>query len=120
MYTRTTIKWDDSLCDEFRRGIIGRLPDLNSAINSLDTSDKSSVNSCVESFTQILNDVAMPLFSSSKTYKKSSSSNCYNNRLCNKSEWFDEELKTANNYIMHLYIRLTVSSLTKIGKTCVF
>ena len=94
-YTRTSIKWDDSLRDEFRRGLIGRLPDLNSAINILHTSDKSSVNSCVESFTQILNDVARPLFSSSKTYKKSSSSNCYNNRLCNKSEWFDEECKTA-------------------------
>ena len=83
-YTHTLIKWDDSLRDEFRRGLIGRLPDFNSAVNILDTSDKSSVNSCVESFTQILNNVARPLFSSSKTYKKSPS-NCYNNRLCNKS-----------------------------------
>ena len=94
-YTHTSIKWNDSLRDDLRGGIIGRLTDFNSVVNNIDAYDKSSVNLCVEKFTQIINDVAKPLFCKSKTYKKVSSSSCYNKRLCNKSEWFDEECKTA-------------------------
>ena len=94
-YRYTKIKWEESLRDEFRRGIIGKLTDFNSAVNSIDTTDKSSINTCVENFTQIINDVAKPLFCKTGTYKNVASSYCYNNRIYDKSEWFDEECKTA-------------------------
>ena len=88
-------KWEESLRDEFRRGIIGKLTDFNSAVNSIDTTDKSSINTCVENFTQIINDVAKPLFCKTGNYKNVASSYCYNNRIYDKSEWFDKECKTA-------------------------
>ena len=94
-YRYTKIKWKESLRDDFRRGIIGKLTDLNSAVNSIDTTDTSSIDTCVENFTQIINDVAKPLFCKTGTYKNVSASNCYNNRIYDKSEWFDEECKTA-------------------------
>ena len=47
-YRYTNIKWRESLRDDFRRGIIGRLADFNEVVNCINTSDKSSINSCVE------------------------------------------------------------------------
>ena len=80
-YRYTKIKWEESLRDEFHRGIIGKLTDFKSAVNSIDTADKSSINTCVENFTQIINDVAKPLFCKTGTNKNVASSYCYNNRI---------------------------------------
>ena len=56
------IKWKDSLRDQFRRCLIARLADLNTVVNHIDVDDRTSVNSCVNRFSEILNGVSKPLF----------------------------------------------------------
>ena len=47
------IKWKDSLRDQFRRCLIARLADLNTVVNHIDVDDRTSVNSCVNRFSEI-------------------------------------------------------------------
>ena len=89
------IKWNDSLRDDFRRSLIARLTDLNTIVNQIDISDRSSINSGIENFSKLLNDVAYPLFSKKLCINPPNLSSLYNKRLCNKADWFDEECHTA-------------------------
>ena len=45
-------------------GLIGQLPKLNETVRNIDTGDRHSINTCTQSFTRALCDVAGPLFSS--------------------------------------------------------
>ena len=89
------IIWNDSLRDEFRRSLIARLTDLNYEVSHIDAWDRNSINSSVENFAEILNDVAKPLFSRQNVCKKSNSSNAFSNRVSKKADWFDDECRAA-------------------------
>ena len=89
------IIWNDSLRDEFRRSLIARLTDLNYVVSRIDACDRNSINSSVETFAEILNDVAKPLFSRQNVCKKSNSSNAFSNRVSKKADWFDDECRAA-------------------------
>ena len=89
------ITWNDSLRDEFRRSLIARLTDLNYVVSHIDACDRNSINSSVENFAEILNDVAKPLFSRQNVCKKPNSSNAFSNRVSKKADWFDDECRAA-------------------------
>ena len=82
-------QWNDNKRDAFRRGLIGKLPDMNNAIHALDQNDKNSVNMAVNNFLTILNDVATPLFKTT-TYKKDG---CFNVKYSTRAKWFDDECR---------------------------
>lgn len=94
---RTRIKWDDALCGDFRRSLIGRLTDFNSIVNQTDISDGNSVNSCIEKFTAVIKEVASPLFSKTTYTDTASKPRLSANQVCKKAEWFDEECRTAKH-----------------------
>ena len=57
-----SIKWQDNQKYCFRRNVIGNLPEFNHITEGIDVNSKKSVNSCVNSFTDLLNSAAEPLF----------------------------------------------------------
>ena len=61
-YTETRYKWDSSFTQQFRSGIIAQLHVFNTLVNIIDCSCKQSVNNIVNSFTDVLRDIADPLF----------------------------------------------------------
>lgn len=75
------IKWNDSLRDDFRRSLIARLTDLNTIVNQIDVSDRNPINSGIENFSKLLNDVAYPLFSKKLCINPPNLSSLYNKRL---------------------------------------
>ena len=81
--------------DEFRSSLIARLTDLNYVVSHIDACDRNSINSSVENFAEILNDVAKPLFSRQNVCKKSNSSNAFSNRVSKKADWFDDECRAV-------------------------
>ena len=89
------MKWKDSLRDQFRRCLIARLADLNTVVNHIDVDDRTSANSSVNRFSEILNEVAKPLFSRENICKQPHTSSAFNNKLCKKADWFDETCSTA-------------------------
>ena len=60
-YTETRYKWDNSFTQQFRSGIIAQLHVFNTLVNNIDCSQQS-VNNIVNSFTDVLRDIADPLF----------------------------------------------------------
>ena len=65
---RESIKWNDSLIDRFRNGIIGKLPIFNRLLENQGAHDNLSINELVNQFSDILREVADPLFK--KVYKR--------------------------------------------------
>ena len=101
----TRIKWDSSLRDDYRRCLISKLTDLNYIVNQIDLSDRNSINSCVDNFTRVINEVANPLFSNVFCIKRKNTSTMSDNKICKKAEWFDDECRTAKQlYLDALYI----------------
>ena len=92
---RTRIKWDDSLCGDFRRSLIGRLTDFNAIVDQIDISDRNSINSCIETFTDVLSEVASPLFSKTTYTNIENKPRLSANQVSKKADWFDEECYTA-------------------------
>jgi len=43
--------------------MIGQLPKLNEIVRNIDTGDRHSINTCTQSFTRALRDIADTLFS---------------------------------------------------------
>ena len=97
----TKIKWDDSLRDEFRRSLISKLTYLNSIVNHIDISDRNSINTCVEKFSGVLNEVTNPLFCKEVSTTRSKSSTLSENKICKKAEWFDDECRTAKQLYLN-------------------
>ena len=95
----TKIKWDDSLRDEFRRSLISRRTDLNSIVNHIDISDRNSINTCVENFSGVLNEVANPLFCKEVRTTRSKSSTLSENKILRKQNGLTMNVGRPNNYI---------------------
>ena len=101
----TRIKWDSFLHDDFRRCLISKLTDLNYIVNQIDLSDRNLINSCVDNFTRVINEVANPLFSKVFCIKRKNTSTMSDNKICQKAEWFDDECRMAKQlYLEALYI----------------
>ena len=49
-YTFSKIKWDNSLRDDFRRGIIGWRPDINFIVSNIDSQDKPNIDAGINNF----------------------------------------------------------------------
>ena len=88
---------NDQKRDMFRRGLISKLPDLNSLTLTNDNLSSENICSTVNSFVEILDSVAKPLFCKSGKYKdKASFKSC---KYMSKA-WFDDDCKRAkDNYI---------------------
>ncbi|XP_060584147.1 uncharacterized protein LOC132740284 [Ruditapes philippinarum] len=88
----TYFKWRDADKDKFRRGLLGRMTDLNDIFESSSSSD---IENIVLKFSKIIQDVAEPLFKR-KGRKKGGNSDC---------SWFDEECyEKKHNYLNALSI----------------
>ena len=98
---RTRIKWDDSLCGDFRRSLIGRLTDFNAIVDQTDISDRNSINSCIETFTDVLSE-ASPLFSKTTYTNIENKPRLSANQVSKKADWFDEEFIRLSRLILLL------------------
>lgn len=85
-------KWSDSLKSEFRSGLIGRLSSFNRLTENMQYNNRSSINNVVCGFTNIIREVADPLFSRRVCSNKSP--NFIENPV-NDKEWFDNECSRA-------------------------
>ncbi|KAL4221122.1 hypothetical protein ACF0H5_019381 [Mactra antiquata] len=83
-----TIKWSDRLKSDFRSGIIGQLPNFNHVINSICVNDRESINNAVRNFSNLVRDVADPLFKRC-TYENKSVQ--FVDNKVNDKDWFDRE-----------------------------
>lgn len=88
----TRVKWDESLRDRFRSGMIAQLPLLNSITQDNDFASRDDVNTCIEQFTSVLNEVAKPLFC--KTVINNNKIKALT-PICKKAIWFDAECVQA-------------------------
>jgi len=94
-YTETRYKWDNSFTQQFRSGIIAQLPVFNTLVNNIDCSCKQSVNNIMNSFTDVLRDIADPLFTKQCRFSKTPH---YQNNYCTKNaDWFDTECTEARS-----------------------
>lgn len=55
-------RWDDTCNAEFRRGLISKLPELNTVLTNVSMHERDSVSHAVSSFVHVIRDVADPLF----------------------------------------------------------
>ena len=83
-------KWNNENRELFRRVIIGNLPEFNNIVNSIDTTNKSSINKAVDQFSYEIQIAAEPLFA--KTYKMCN--DCKSQKV-KQSKWFDEDCYIA-------------------------
>ena len=86
-----SIKWQDNQKYCFRRNVIGKLSEFNHITEGIDVYSKESVNTCVDSFTDLLNSPAEPLFH--KTVYVNDNIGITNT----KAEWFDAECAAAKS-----------------------
>lgn len=61
-YVRTDIKWNADLRDNFRRGLISKLSAFNAVTENVNFNNRNDVNNCISTFTDIIKNVAEPLF----------------------------------------------------------
>ena len=95
-------KWSPDLKSEFRSKIISKLPELNNLIHTVNTRDRSSIDSVVTGFNEIIQDVTNPLFEKNLNFKKKASF-IDKSRIKNK-DWFDFDCKQAReNYLEALH-----------------
>lgn len=79
----TVYKWNTEHKEIFRRGLIAKLPDFNNLIVSADCSDLNRIDYTVDMFTNIISEVASPLFK--REYKNNVPSQA------NLNIWYDKE-----------------------------
>jgi len=63
-HSKTSIRWNNDLNDTFRRNIIAKLPVFNTITNNVVFDSRKDVSDCICKFTDVINSVAEPLFSS--------------------------------------------------------
>ena len=98
----TRYKWNSDCKNDFRSSIISKLPIFNSLTNSINNSDRTSINNLITDFTSIIRDVADPIFSSQVSFSKKSA---FNNSISQDKEWFDVDCVRAKNaYIESLHV----------------
>ena len=66
-----SIRWNEELKQDSRRGIIGKVNEFNALFIDQDISCQEDVNTCVTDFTNMINDVAEPLFLKRTSQNKS-------------------------------------------------
>ena len=59
---RTYYKWNNAKRDEFRSLLISKLPELYRVTQNLSSDNRESINSAVNSFKQVIQDAANPVF----------------------------------------------------------
>ena len=64
----TKYKWNDSLREQFRSGIIRILPTFNDIVHNINCPDRDSINVLVDKFSNTIRDVADPLFAKNCFY----------------------------------------------------
>ena len=89
-FTETKFKWNEQLRDQFRSGVIANLSNFNEIVNNTNCTDRLSVDSMLSDFTNILQEIANPLFSKKCFYKESTY--FYECKRFD-TEWFDTECK---------------------------
>ena len=70
-HSETRYKWNNTFCDQFRSGLISKLPCFNTIVNNAECSNREAVDTMLHDFTQVISDVADPLFSKKTVYKES-------------------------------------------------
>ncbi len=105
-YTDVKYKWNSSLREQFRSGIITKLPAFNDIVENIDCLDRVSINDALDLFTTTIRSVADPLFSKNCNYSNKPS---FETESCMKSaDWFDNDWVHAR----HLY-QETLSNFNK-------
>ena len=100
-YSETRYKWDESLRQQFRSGIISNLQRFNTIVKGNDSMDRGSVDTMLNDFTQIVCDVSDPLFS--KTFLNKNHVH-FSSTRSERKDWFDEECIDARNvYLASLH-----------------
>lgn len=93
-YEKTSINWSEQNKNEFRRHLIAELPVLNRIVDACSINcDGETIDSCVQRFTDVINDIALPLFKKT-TIIDPNRVKC-DNRVCKRAEWFDDECRQA-------------------------
>lgn len=92
-FTETKYRWDNTLRDEFRSGVISHLPDFNNIVNNIDCTNKQSINNAVQSFTDTLRSITDPLFS--KCFRSSNKPSFTEKSYMKNADWFDVECSDA-------------------------
>lgn len=82
----TSLRWANEKREFFRRGLIGKLPELNRSLNDVNVNDNNSLDAMIDKFTSIIREVTEPLFKYNMKYKSSNKSNSFTNK-----EWFDRD-----------------------------
>ena len=91
----TSIKWNNELCDIYRNAIIGKLSEINSIFNSYNggSRHKEDIDLLVGQFSELICDVANPLFKKTRTVSKECTY-MFESQYANSS-WFDNECRYA-------------------------
>ena len=80
------------LKQDFRSGLIAKLPCFNRLSNGIDISHRESINNTLCEFTNIVRDIANPLFKRHVFCKKSTQ---FIDNPINDKEWFDNDCSQA-------------------------
>lgn len=99
-YSELKFKWNDNCKELFRSGIIAQLPLFNSIVHSLGYNNRESVNTTICNFTDVLRNVADPLFSKHCYFKKVYSFD--SETFMKQTEWFDHECVSVRMLIWNL------------------
>lgn len=86
-------KWNPIHKDLFRARLITKLPDLNNLVENINISDRSCINNVINDFTDIIRNVADPLFK--KTCNSSYRPSFTDKSVVKDAEWFDRECVDA-------------------------
>ena len=95
---RTYYKWNDAKRNEFRSLLISKLPELNHVTDNLTAENRESINLAVNSFVQVIQEAANPVF------RKTTCANHigrFSNTLNKPAEWFDGECFEAKRVYMN-------------------
>lgn len=89
-------KWNEEHKCDFRSRLITKLPHFNHLTNHINVDSRGTVNNLLNNFTDIVCEVANPLFSKSCSFNSKRSH--FNDRpITNHAEWFDAECTQARN-----------------------
>ena len=90
----TKYKWNDSLREQFRSGIIRILPTFNDIVHNINCPDRDSINVLIDKFSNTIRDVADPLFAKDCFYSHDTYFEGYTKR---NKDWFDHDCIVARN-----------------------
>ena len=95
------IRWDSKYENDFRTGLIGKLPDFNLLTSDINISSKESINKVLTDFTNIVRSVTDPLFSTHISQKEKIYFN--DSSYASSAEWFDLECSQAKERYLEAF-----------------